>query len=204
MGSVFADFPHLRLGLIADVEPAGRRTMAAFMKSDTPGENSEAALWHHKTTVTQSMAAHPDTGISAIPAEAQSAAKYWRQRGAFLLPQRLCLPVTRTMAVRLPAPALGGARTHCKHRHWDGKETVEKSLCSFLNSSIGIGEMLGNRSNKTLTYPRRSLTDLRRLRVPNFADMGVGYCSTCWVVPILPAAARIAPAAAGLNRSSRG
>ena len=126
MGSVFSDFPNLRLGAIAEIGPAGRRTMAAFTKSETPGEKSEMALWHHKTTVTQTMAANPDTAIAAIPAESQAAAKYRRRRGAFLLPHRLCLPVTRTMAVRSPAPALGGAWTPRKPRRWGGKESLKR------------------------------------------------------------------------------
>ena len=146
--------------------------MAAFTKSETPGENSEMALWHHKTTVTQTMAANPDTAIAAIPAESQAAAKYWRRRGAFLFPHRLCLPVTRTIAVRLPAPALGGTWTPCKPRHWGGKESLEKALCVYINSSVGIGAMLVNRSNKAPTYPRFSLNDLRGLRVPDFGILG--------------------------------
>ena len=52
MGSVFSDFPNLCLGAIAEIGPAGRRTVAAFTKQETPGEKSEMALWHHKTTVT--------------------------------------------------------------------------------------------------------------------------------------------------------
>ena len=112
MGSRFDDFPNLRLGAIAGVGPAGRRT-----------------------------------------GKAERAAKYRRQRGTFLLPRRLCLPVTRTMAVRLPAAALGGAWTPGKPRRWDGKESLEKTLCADSNSiigigAIGIGAMRSNRTNR--------------------------------------------------------
>ena len=79
MGSRFDDCPNLRLGAIAGVGPAGRRT-----------------------------------------GKAERAAKYRRQRGRFLLLHRLCLPATRTMAVRLPAAALGGAWPPGKPRGWDG------------------------------------------------------------------------------------
>lgn len=37
---------------------------------------------------------------------------------------------------------------------------------------MGIGAMLVNRSNKAPTYPRFSLNDLRRLRVPDFSTLG--------------------------------
>ena len=87
MGSRFEDCPNLRLGAIAEVGPAGRWTMDAFTKSDSPGGNSERALWQHKTTVTQSMSAQPDSGITGVPGKAEMAAKYWRQRGRFLCPK---------------------------------------------------------------------------------------------------------------------
>ncbi len=109
MGSVFNDFPNVLLVQVAVVGPAGRRTMDAFTRSDEPGENSEMALWNHKTTVMQSMAAKPDTGITGVVAKAKMAAKYWRQRGTFLSPQRLYLPATRTMGA-LASPGDGATR----------------------------------------------------------------------------------------------
>ena len=49
---------------------------------------------------------------------------------------------------------------------------MEKALGVCINSSVGIGAMLVNRSNKAPTYPRFSLNDLRRLRVPDFGILG--------------------------------
>ena len=95
MVSRFDDCPNLRLGAIAEVGPAGRRTMDAFTKLDSPGGNSERGLWQHKTTVTQSMSAQPDSGITGVPGKAEMAAKYWRQRGRFLLPKMDDCPVRR-------------------------------------------------------------------------------------------------------------
>ena len=156
MGSVFNDFPNVLLAQVAVVGPAGPRTIDTFTRSDEPGENSEMALWNHKTTVMQSMAAKPDTGITGVVAKAKIAAKYWRQRGTFLLPQRLYPPATRTM---------GGA---CQPRRWSNKGSLEKALCAYINSSVGIRAMLSIRSNKAPTDPRFALNDLRGLRVPNF------------------------------------
>ena len=42
----------------------------------------------------------------------------------------------------------------------------------YLNSSIGILALLGDRSNRTLAYPQFSLDDLRKLVVPDFATIG--------------------------------
>ena len=171
MGSILDGFPNLRLFAVAEVGPAGAGVRAAFSKSESPGANSEIALWHHKTAVTQSMAANPDTGITVIPEEAKRAAHHWHQRGTFLLPERLRLLVTRAMAVRLPTAALGSAWVPCKPLRWE-KESLEKALCAYANSSVGIGAMLANRSNKSPVYPRFSLMDLRKWRVPNFDALG--------------------------------
>ena len=48
----------------------------------------------------------------------------------------------------------------------------EKALCVFLNSSIGVLALLGDRTNKIPTRPNLSLDDLRKLIVPDFAALG--------------------------------
>ena len=42
----------------------------------------------------------------------------------------------------------------------------------FLNSSVGILSMLGDRTNKKPTYPNLSLSDMRKLTVPDFPAIG--------------------------------
>ena len=54
----------------------------------------------------------------------------------------------------------------------------EKALCVFLNSSIGIMSLLGDRTNKKPTYPNLSLDDLRKLIVPDFTSIGEGAIKT--------------------------
>ena len=51
-------------------------------------------------------------------------------------------------------------------------EIFEKAVCVYLNSTIGILALLGNRSNKVPSYPQFSLDDLRKLIVPDFAGIG--------------------------------
>lgn len=149
--------------------------MDAFRKSEMPGANGEIALWHHKTSVTQSMLAQWDTQLAVVPAKAKLAESYWKQRGTFLLPQRMRLNTVRTLGVRLETPVLGGAWTPCKLKSSGKSDALaEKSWCAYINSSVGILAMLGNRSNKALSYPQFSLDDLRKLIVPNFAAIGKG------------------------------
>ena len=49
---------------------------------------------------------------------------------------------------------------------------MEKALCVYLNSSIGVLALLGNRTNREISYPRFSSDDLIKLVVPNFAVIG--------------------------------
>ena len=54
----------------------------------------------------------------------------------------------------------------------------EKALCVFLNSSIGVLTLLGDRTNKIPTRPNLSLDDLRKLAVPDFTSIGEGAIKT--------------------------
>ena len=166
-------FPVADLADIAEVGPAGRRTQDAFTRSSMPNAQGQTALWDHKTDITQTMAAKPDAYLGIRPGKEHLAESYWGQRGRFLLPQRLFLPTTRVLSVRLDLPGLGSAWVPCRiDTALDTTENWEKALCAYLNSSVGILAVLGDRSNKKPTYPNFSLDDLRRLPVPDFAAIG--------------------------------
>ena len=166
-------FPVVTLADIAEVGPAGRRTQDAFTRSSMPNAQGQTALWDHKTDITQTMAAKPDAFLKIRPGKEHLAEGYWGQRGRFLLPQRLFLPTTRVLSVRLDLPGLGSAWVPCRiGTALDTTENWEKALCAYLNSSVGILAVLGDRSNKKPTYPNFSLDDLRRLPVPDFAAIG--------------------------------
>ena len=172
-------FPSIQLGRVAEIGPEGRRVRDAFTKSDLPDEKGRIALWQHDTERTQSMAAQWDTHISAKPKNAHLADKYWTQRSALLLPHKLNLPTARAATVRLNVKALGSQWTPCRLSSV-GNDLVEreKAVCAYLNSSVGILAILGDRTNKKPTYPQFSLDDLRKLRVPNFAAIGSDAAAT--------------------------
>ena len=166
-------FPSVQLDSIADVGPAGQRIRDAFTRSAMPDAKGRVALWQHDTEVTQSMAAQWDTHIVAKPQKAHLAQSYWQQRGTLFLPQRMRLNTVRTLCVSLDTPALGSLWAPCRFTIAEqGKEVLEKALCVYLNSSIGILALLGNRTNKIPSYPHFSLDDLRKLVVPDFAALG--------------------------------
>ena len=167
-------FPSLSLGSIAKIGPAGQRIRDAFTRSTMPDKQGMVALWQHDTSVTQSMAAKPDTHILAKPPpKAHLAESYWQQRGTLMLPQRMRLNTVRTFCAKLDTPALGSLWVPCCFTGTElGSEILEKAVCVFLNSSVGALVLLGDRTNKAPSYPHFSLDDLRKLIVPNFAAIG--------------------------------
>ena len=166
-------FPSVELGSIAKVGPAGQRIRDAFTRSEMPDAEGRVALWQHDTEVTQSMAAKWDSHIVAKPPKAHLAESYWGQRGTLFLPQRMRLNTVRSLCVSLDTPALGSLWVPCRFTiAKPSKEDLEKALCVYLNSSIGILALLGNRTNKIPSYPHFSLDDLRKMVVPHFATLG--------------------------------
>ena len=163
-------FMSVALGKIAEVGPAGQGIRGTFDRSSMPGTESMWALWHHKTEVIQSMAADTDVEIVAKPGKERQAERLWERRGTLMLPTRVRLNTMRMLSVRLDVPALGSAWVPCKPNAASIEtETLEKALCAYLNSSIGVLALLGDRSNKVPSYPQFSMDDLHNLIVPDFA-----------------------------------
>ena len=164
-------FKSAKLGDFAEIGPSGRRIRDSFRRSEFPDAEGRVALWQHDTEVTQTIASKPDFNISAKPEKAHLADRYWQQRSRLLLPERVRLNTVRIMAVRLPSPMVGSAWAPC-NLNWNSDNAIaEKSLCVYLNSTIGMLAYLGNRSARIQAYSQFSLDDLNRLIVPNFAVM---------------------------------
>lgn len=119
------------------------------------------------------MSAKWDTHIVAKRPKAHLAGRYWRQRSRLLLPNRMRLNTVRAFCVKLDTLAVGSSLDPCNfvtYRY--GKDELEKSLGSYLNSSIGILALLGNRTNRVPSYRRFSIDDQRKLAVPDFVVLG--------------------------------
>ena len=78
-------FAIFSLGQAAKIGPAGQYVRGTFNRSGMPSSESMFALWDHKTDVTQSMAAEPDTHIVAKSGKDHTAQRLWNQRGQLLL-----------------------------------------------------------------------------------------------------------------------
>ena len=163
-------FVPVTLGTFAEAGPAGQGIRGTFDRSSMPGVGAMVALWHHKAEVIQSMAAKTDVEIVAKPGKERQAKTLWKRRGTLMLPTRVRLNTMRMLSVLLDAPALGSAWVPCRPKAGGiESEALEKALCVYLNSSIGVLALLGDRSNKVPSYPQFSMDDLHKLIVPNFA-----------------------------------
>ena len=97
------------------------------------------------------------------------------RRAGYCLPTRLNLPTVRVTTTRLNSPVVGSAWVPCNlGAPKNLLENSEKALCAFLNSSVGLLSILGDRTNKKPTYPNLSIDDLRKLPVPDFQAIGDG------------------------------
>ena len=167
--------PTLPLSAIAQIGPAGQGVRGVFNRRNLPDADEMTALWDHKTDVTQSMLAKTDAFIAAKPGKQTHANRLWEQRGSMMLPTRMRLNTIRAVCVRLDARTLGSAWVPCKP-NLDGvgvsQDDIEKAVCAYLNSSIGVLALLGNRSNRAPSYPNISIDDMRKLLIPDFAAVG--------------------------------
>ncbi len=158
-------FAFRELGDIADISPDGRGIRGMFIRSVVPDSKARIALWDHKTDLTQKLSARHDSYIIPRDDKTRQADNLWAQRGTLLLAMRARLNTVRVISVRLPVQALGSAWVPCKPRSLG--EIAEKALCAYLNSTIGLLAILGDRSIKDLSYSQFSMNDLRRIPVPD-------------------------------------
>ena len=164
--------PLVRMCDIASVGPHRRRPHEAFQRTDLPTDNDYRALWFHKTDVTQTMRAQPDSHLAVKADKQQMAERYWALRSRLLIANRLWLPLARASAVMVDAPLLGSLWTPC--RPHDGEPQTQAVLCAWLNSSPGLLAILGGRDNRKPSYPQFSLDTLRSIPVPNFPELSDG------------------------------
>ncbi len=156
------------LSQIADVGPEGRRIRDAYRYSNMPTASGRRALWHHKTEITQSMAAETDVYIEPKLSKGPMAEDYWGQRSRLLLPHRLWLPLARVAAVVLEEATVGSIWTPCRPH----APEILKALCLYLNSTPGLLSLLGERDNRKPSYPSFSLDTLRSAPVPDLTALG--------------------------------
>ena len=165
-------FETQQLGQLAEVGPDGRGIRGFASRSEVPDKDGMVALWYHRTDITQKMLAQTDTYIIPKRGKRRQLAALWEKRGQLMISFRIFLPTIRCMSVRLNQKALGSLWIPCKpHESTLDAITMEKALCAYFNSVVGILAILGDRTNKKPTYPQMSMDDLRRIPVPDFTAL---------------------------------
>jgi len=165
-------FAFRELGHIADLGPAGQGVRGIFDRTEVPDKDGMVALWYHKTSVTQKMQARWDTYIKPKPGKRKQAEELWAKRKRMMIVARARLNTLRCASVRLQERALGSLWIPCEfHNDSFAEGHLEKAACAYLNSTIGLLAILGDRSNKIPSYPHFSMYDLRRITVPDFDAM---------------------------------
>ena len=168
-------FRRVYLGSIAEISPTGRTVRDVFIPE--PSIDADAseykALWGHGSNNVQKMRAKAETTILAKPGKQVSADGCWELRSRLLLPLQPHLPKARSMAVRLDEPTLGSMWTNCRIKpKYQEPQQLEKALCVYLNSTIGILTMLGGFArDKELTRRRSTVMGWEMLAVPDFTHL---------------------------------
>ena len=151
------------LGLAAKIQSSYRSVRSAFKVTDKPDTHGRKALWHFKADITNKMRATTDALITSKGNE-NNAQSVWDKRSRFLLPVSIQTYRARVIAVRLDRPTLGS--------YWmtvdffQNKEKMEKAICAFLNSTLGIISMLGIRKTRILLYPDFPLECVKKTSIP--------------------------------------
>lgn len=162
-----------KISQLCEVGPHGVGTRMTFNKSDFADKLGRNALWDHKANKITCMTATTDTFIVAKSKKEQAAANQWSKRGRLMLPERIRFNTARLVSVRLQESAVGSAWVVCKpNAKGLSQAQMEKAICAYLNSSVGILALLAIRSFKTISYPYFSLGDLKDLLIPAFDNIG--------------------------------
>ena len=159
-GKIFDAKP---LNMMAKVESSYRSVRSAFKVTNNPDKYGRRALWHFKTNITNKMGATTDTLITAKVDE-DKAQVVWEKRRRFLLPVKVQPNLARVIAVRLNEPTLGSRWMTVKFVQ-NGNE-IEKAVCAYLNSTVGLVAMLGVRTPKKPCYPDFSLEGVSKTSIP--------------------------------------
>lgn len=156
-------FDAVALSNLAKVESTYRAARSAFKIADAAEDGCYNALWHFKAEATCTMRARTDS-ICKARHSANVAARVWSKRSRLLLPVKVQTNRAQVIAVRLDKPTLGSYWMTVEF--YEHKTVQEKAMCAYLNSTLGLIAMLGERTPKNLCYPDFSLAGVKNVSVP--------------------------------------
>ena len=152
-------------GILCHIEPEGRRTRDAFLRtppSDAPW--TVPILWDHPTKIQTTMNAEADVFGAPKPDRVGYAKQLRGKASRLLIVNRLRTNTVRVSACYAPTPLLGSSWIPV--RPISPNSAFEHALCAWWNSTPGILTLLHCRA-KALDYARFALNSLRSLLIPN-------------------------------------
>ena len=168
--------PVRSLGQLAKIGPAGQGVRGVFDRSELPDAKVRRARWFHRTQVTQTLRSKTDTYIVPKDGKERQATDLWAKRGKLMVVTRARLNTVRCMSVILEQDALGSLWVPVRFdpdikddaSRLARRTLYEKATCVYLNSTLGVLAILGDRTNKIPSYPHFSMDDLNQVPVPDF------------------------------------
>lgn len=157
-------------GELAHIEPHGRRVYDAFKPDIAPDQHGRRALWTNETDVVQSLEVSADKYILTKPGKEEAADRYWSMRSNLLVCRFPRLNTLRVASVWSPEPILASnwipvrakSIVTADHQVW------YKAMCVWLNSTLGIVNIVASASPRILSRPDLNLKPCREMRVPVF------------------------------------
>ena len=179
-------FPAKRLPEVADIHYIGRQVRGAFEVAKIPGRNCRLSIYGNVPDLLSTIRATPSDYIRPERGKAAEAERAWERRGSLLFPERVRTNLARVSVLYADMPTVGSAWApviprppgmagggggsggdRTGHRY---VESWSKAMAAYMNSTAGIVSLMGVQDSKVFAYPRWSLSNLKRLRIPALAE----------------------------------
>jgi hypothetical protein len=164
--------PVQRLGDVAIFGPDRRDIADGFTLSAS--RTGYPAFWGHKAEAVRSIAVGPNRWLAPRSHNAKGrplrdASLLWGRAGGLMIAERTWLATQRTLAVRLPKPALSNVWWPVRVLNDDTR--VEKIIALWLNSTLGLLMMIGHRVPTRGAWVQFKKPTLKELPVLNISAL---------------------------------
>lgn len=180
------DVPLTRLGNLGTLGPDRRDIHDGFEHSDA--RTPYAAFWNHETAQVTTLAQTPNQHIAALarakPGRTlRRAEDLWARAGKVLLGERLRLNTARMLAIRTSERVLSNVWWTFQFRNGLAGDAAEKGLTLWLNSSLGLLQLLANKEETEgawVDFKKPMLTEMPVLDIASLGDTQLGALASAY------------------------
>ena len=155
--------------------PSGRRIRDTYEKCDDDAKDAVRLFWSIASHLRRTMHGEPEEWRRPKFGKEALAERYWQQRSTVLVAERYDTVAGRLTALWTAEPSVGSGWTPVSI----GNESRAKGLAAWWNSTPARLLLMNQRSRK-LTYPKWSLAQLRRIRIPDEANPAWDMLADAW------------------------